>query len=92
MECSLVGSGCSGRGRRTRGRPERLDQDRLEHIGAARNVDAKDGEVRGPETPRPELFAIVLVSGLIRPDVRFLDQGFAKLGIRPGEGRTSRWT
>lgn len=46
----------------------------------------KDREPRGVETPRPEPIARVLVSGFIRADERFLNQGLAKLGIGLGEG------
>jgi hypothetical protein len=48
---------------------EGLGQDRLEHVGAARRVDVKDGELRGPKTPRPELVATIFVSRLIHPEV-----------------------
>ena len=62
--------------------PEGVDR----FSGPREKADVKDGETRCAETPRPKLIAPIIVSGFIRTNVRFLDQGLAQFGIGCGEG------
>lgn len=50
------------------GLAQRLD----EHVRAARGIDLEEREPLAAEAPRPELFAALLVAGLIDVQVRLL--------------------